>query len=255
MSAQLFDLTGRRALITGASRGIGLGLARGLAAAGAAVAINGRDAGALAKAAAGLRAEGAEVFEAAFDVTDRAQVEAGVARIEDQFGPIDILMNNAGMQRRAALEDFTDQDWRDLMSLNLDAVFIVGQVVARRMIPRGRGKIINTCSAMTRLARASVAPYTAAKGAVGNLTKAMCADWAKYGLNINAIAPGYFATELTLALVNDPDFSAWLEKRTPQGRWGRVEELVGAAVFLASDAAGFVNGHVLYVDGGLTVSV
>jgi gluconate 5-dehydrogenase len=255
MSAQLFDLTGRRALITGASRGIGLGLARGLAAAGAAVAINGRDAGALAKAAAGLRAEGAEVFEAPFDVTDRAQVEAGVARIEDQFGPIDILMNNAGMQRRAALEDFTDQDWRDLMSLNLDAVFIVGQVVARRMIPRGRGKIINTCSAMTRLARASVAPYTAAKGAVGNLTKAMCADWAKYGLNINAIAPGYFATELTLALVNDPDFSAWLEKRTPQGRWGRVEELVGAAVFLASDAAGFVNGHVLYVDGGLTVSV
>jgi gluconate 5-dehydrogenase len=255
MSAQLFDLTGRRALITGASRGIGLGLARGLAAAGAAVAINGRDAGALAKAAAGLRAEGAEVFEAAFDVTDRAQVEAGVARIEDQFGPIDILMNNAGMQRRAALEDFTDQDWRDLMSLNLDAVFIVGQVVARRMIPRGRGKIINTCSAMTRLARASVAPYTAAKGAVGNLTKAMCADWAKYGLNINGIAPGYFATELTLALVNDPDFSAWLEKRTPQGRWGRVEELVGAAVFLASDAAGFVNGHVLYVDGGLTVSV
>jgi gluconate 5-dehydrogenase len=123
------------------------------------------------------------------------------------------------------------------------------------MIPRGRGKIINTCSAMTRLARASVAPYTAAKGAVGNLTKAMCADWAKYGLNINGIAPGYFATELTLALVNDPDFSAWLEKRTPQGRWGRVEELVGAAVFLASDAAGFVNGHVLYVDGGLTVSV
>jgi len=255
MSLKMFDLTGRRALITGASRGIGLGLARGLAAAGAGVAINGRDAGAVAKAAADLRAEGAEAFETPFDVTDRAQVEAGVARIEAEFGPIDILMNNAGMQRRAPLEDFAQKDWDDLMRLNLDAVFIVGQIVARRMIPRGRGKIINTCSAMTALARASVAPYTAAKGAVGNLTKAMCVDWAKYGLNVNGIAPGYFATELTSALVNDPEFSGWLEKRTPQGRWGRVEELVGAAVFLASDAASFVNGHVLYVDGGLTVSV
>lgn len=255
MSAKLFDLTGRCALITGASRGIGLALARGLAAAGAGVAINGRDPQALTRAAADLRAGGAEVFEAPFDVTDRAQVEAGVTRIEAEFGPIDILMNNAGMQRRAPLEDFAQKDWDDLMALNLDAVFIVGQIVARRMIPRGRGKIVNTCSAMTRLARASVAPYTAAKGAVGNLTKAMCADWAKYGLNINGIAPGYFATELTDALVKDAEFSAWLEKRTPQGRWGRVEELVGAAVFLASDAAGFVNGHVLYVDGGLTVSV
>ncbi|HSF95275.1 MAG TPA: SDR family oxidoreductase [Thermohalobaculum sp.] len=255
MSRSLFDLTGRRALITGASRGIGLGLARGLAAAGAAVAINGRNAEAVAKAAAELRAGGAEVFEAPFDVTDRAQVEAGVTRIEAELGPIDILVNNAGMQRRAPLEDFAQQDWDDLMALNLDSVFIVGQIVARRMIPRGQGKIINTCSAMTRLARASVAPYTAAKGAVGNLTMAMCADWAKYGLNINGIAPGYFATELTSALVNDPEFSAWLEKRTPQGRWGRIEELVGAAVFLASDAASFVNGHVLYVDGGLTTSV
>jgi gluconate 5-dehydrogenase len=255
MSAKLFDLTGRRALITGASRGIGLALARGLAAAGAGVAINGRDPAALGRAAADLRAGSAEVFEAPFDVTDRAQVEAGVARIEAEFGPIDILMNNAGMQRRAPLEDFAQKDWDDLMALNLDSVFIVGQIVARRMIPRGRGKIINTCSAMTRLARASVAPYTAAKGAVGNLTMAMCTDWAKHGLNVNGIAPGYFATELTDALVKDAEFSTWLEKRTPQGRWGKVEELVGAAVFLSSDAANFVNGHVLYVDGGLTVSV
>jgi gluconate 5-dehydrogenase len=255
VSQKLFDLTGRQALVTGASRGIGFALARGLAASGAAIAINGRDVASLAASADLLRREGATIFEAPFDVTDRAQVEAGVARIEAEFGPIDILVNNAGMQRRGPLEDFTDQDWRDLMSLNLDAVFMVGQTVARRMIPRGQGKIINICSAMTALARATVVPYTTAKGAVGNLTKGMCADWAKYGLNINAIAPGYFATELTTALVSDPDFSAWLEQRTPQGRWGQVEELAGAAVFLASDAASFVNGHILYADGGLTVTV
>ena len=255
MNHNQFDLTGRRALVTGASRGIGFALARGLATAGAAVAVNGRDAATLSDAAVKLRREGAEVFEAPFDVTERAQVDAGVARIETGFGPIDILVNNAGRQHRAPLEDFTDEDWRDLMRVDLDAVFMVGQAVARRMIPRGRGKIINICSAMTALARANIAPYTAAKGAVGNLTKGMCADWAKHGLNVNGIAPGYFATELTTALVTDPEFNAWLEMRTPQGRWGRVEELTGAAVFLASDAASFVNGHVLYVDGGLTVTV
>jgi gluconate 5-dehydrogenase len=254
MSQKLFDLTGRQALVTGASRGIGFALARGLAASGAAIAINGRDASALTASADLLRREGATIFEAPFDVTDRAQVEAGVARIEAEFGPIGILVNNAGMQRRGPLEDFTDKDWRDLMRLNLDAVFLVGQT-ARRMIPRGQGKIINICSAMTALARATVVPYTTAKGAVGSLTKGMCADWARYGLNINAIAPGYFATKLTTALVSDPDFSAWLEQRTPQGRWGQVEELAGAAVFLASDAASFVNGHILYADGGLTVTV
>jgi gluconate 5-dehydrogenase len=255
MNLNQFDLTGRRALITGASRGIGFALARGLAAAGAAVAINGRDVAALSDAAAELRREGAETFEAPFDVTSRAQVDAGVARIEAEFGPIDILVNNAGMQRRGPLEDFTDEDWHDLMRVQLDAVFMVGQAVARRMIPRGRGRIINICSAMTALARANTAPYTTAKGAVGNLTKGMCADWAKHGLNINGLAPGYFKTELTAALAEDPEFNAWLEGRTPQGRWGRVEELTGAAVFLASDAASFVNGHVLYIDGGLTVTV
>jgi len=255
MNPKIFDLTGRRALITGASRGIGFALARGLAAAGAGVAINGRDPEALAAAAAVLRDEGAEVFAAPFDVTERVQVEAGVARIEAEFGALDILINNAGIQRRAALEDVTDEDWRDLMRVQLDAVFIVGQTVARRMIPRGRGRIINICSAMTALARASVVPYTAAKGAVGNLTKGMCADWAKHGLNVNGLAPGYFRTELTTALANDLKFNAWLEERTPQGRWGEVEELTGAAVFLASDASSFVNGHILYVDGGLTVTV
>lgn len=255
MSLTMFDLTGRNALITGASRGIGLALARGLAGAGAAVAINGRNPATLAEAAAGLRAEGATVLEAPFDVSDRAGVEAAVERIEAELGPIDILINNAGVNLRKPLEEVTDADWRGLMSIQLYAPFMVGQTVARRMIPRGRGKIINICSATTRLARASIAPYVTAKGAAGNLTKAMCADWAPHGLNVNGIGPGYFATELTDALVNDADFTAWLEKRTPQGRWGRTEELVGAAVFLASDAAGFVNGHVLYVDGGLTVTL
>lgn len=255
MSPANFDLSGRRALVTGASRGLGLGLARALAGAGAGVAINARHPGALGEAAEALRAEGAEVFEAPFDVTDRDEVEAGVARIEAQFGPLDILVNNAGMTRRGALEEITDEDWRAVMSVNLDAVFMVAQAVARRMIPRGRGKIVNIASAMTRLARAGVTPYTASKGAVGNLTKGMCADWARHGLNVNAIAPGYFATELTRPLVEDRTFSEWLEGRTPQGRWGRVEELAGAVVFLASDAAGFVNGHVLYVDGGLTVTL
>jgi gluconate 5-dehydrogenase len=255
MSPKLFDLTGRRALITGASRGIGFALARGLAAAGAGIAINGRDPETIAAATTQLRNEGAEVFDAPFDVTERTQVEAGVARIEAEFGALDILINNAGIQRRAALEDVTDEDWRGLMRVQLDAVFIVGQTVARRMIPRGRGRIINICSAMTALARASVVPYTAAKGAVGNLTKGMCADWAKHGLNVNGLAPGYFRTELTTALANDLKFNTWLEERTPQGRWGEVDELTGAAVFLASDASSFVNGHILYVDGGLTVTI
>ena len=255
MSQHLFDLTGRRALITGASRGIGFALARGLAAAGAAVAINGRDPETLAQAAATLRAEGAEIFEASFDVTDRAQVDAGIARIEDELGPIDILVNNAGIQIRAPLDQISDADWRRLMSVQLDAPFMVGQAVARRMIPRRYGKIINICSATTRLVRPTIAPYATAKGAVANLTKAMCADWAPHGLNVNGIGPGYFATELNEALWSDPAFNDWLEKRTPQGRWGKVEELVGAAVFLSSEAAGFVNGHILYVDGGLTITL
>jgi len=255
MTSSLFDLAGRRALVTGASRGIGLALARALAGAGAVVAVNARRPGPLAEAAEALRAEGAEAFEAPFDVTDRDEVERGVARVEAKFGPLDILVNNAGMTRRGALEDITDDDWRAVMAVNLDAVFMVAQAVARRMIPRGRGRIVNVASAMTRLARPGITPYTTSKGAVGSLTAGMCADWARHGLNINAIAPGYFATELTRPLVEDAAFSTWLEGRTPQGRWGRVEELAGAAVFLASDAASYVNGHVLYVDGGLTVSV
>ena len=177
---------------------------------------------------------------------------AGIETVEGTLGPIDILINNAGMQFRTPLEDFPVERWSELMRTNVDTAFYVGQAVARRMIPRGRGKIINIASVQSELARPGIAPYTATKGAIKQLTKGMCTDWAKHGLQINAIAPGYFKTELNRALVENAEFSGWLEKRTPAGRWGEVEELVGAAVFLASDASSFVNGHILYVDGGIT---
>jgi gluconate 5-dehydrogenase len=248
---QLFDLTGRRALVTGSSQGIGFALAEGLAAAGAMVVLNGRNEAKLAAAAA--RIPGAETL--AFDVTDHNGVRAAVDAFEATDKAIDILVNNAGMQHRAPLEEFPADAFERLLQTNIASVFHVGQAVARHMIARGRGKIINIGSVQTALARPSIAPYTATKGAVGNLTKGMATDWAKYGLNCNAIAPGYFDTPLNAALVADSTFSAWLEKRTPAGRWGKVAELQGACVFLASEAASFVNGHILYVDGGITASL
>jgi gluconate 5-dehydrogenase len=248
---QLFDLTGRRALVTGSSQGIGLALARGMAAAGAEIVLNGRDEAKLAAAAKTV--PGAGILP--FDATDHDAVRRAVDRFEATVGPIDILVNNAGMQYRAPLEDFPADAFERLLQTNIASVFHVGQAVARHMIGRKRGKIINIASVQTALARPSIAPYTATKGAVGNLTKGMATDWAKYGLNCNAIAPGYFDTPLNAALVADPAFTTWLEKRTPAGRWGNVEELVGACIFLASDAASFVNGHILYVDGGITASL
>lgn len=249
---RLFGLSGRIALITGSSGGIGEGLARGLAEAGAKVVINGRTAAKVEAVVASIAAAGGTAHAAPFDVTDPSAVEDSVARIERQIGPIDILINNAGIQRRKALEDFPVATWRELMTANLDSVFFVGQAAARFMIPRKRGRIINICSVQSELARSSIAPYTASKGAVKMLTKGMATDWGKYGICVNAIGPGYFRTELNEALVADDKFSAWLAGRTPLGRWGEVDELVGAAIFLASDAASFVNGHVLYVDGGIT---
>lgn len=248
---QIFDLTGRRALITGSSQGIGLALAKGLADAGAKVVLNGRDAAKLAAAA--VQIPGVETL--AFDVTDHAATRAVIDDFEARSGAIDILVNNAGMQFRAPLEDFPADAFTMLLQTNVASVFNVGQAVARHMIARGAGKIINIASVQTALARPSIAPYTATKGAVGNLTKGMCTDWARYGLQCNAIAPGYFETPLNAALVADATFSAWLDTRTPAGRWGRVEELVGACVFLASSASSFVNGHTLYVDGGITASL
>ncbi len=254
-ATQLFDLSGKTALITGSSQGIGLALAGGLAEAGARIILNGRNRDKLAAAAADLTESGADVVPLPFDATDHAAVAEAVDGYEANTGPIHVLVNNAGMQHRNALEDFEPAMFEKLLQTNITTVFNVGQVVARHMIARGAGKIINIASVQTRLARPGIAPYTATKGAVGNLTKGMATDWARHGLQCNAIAPGYFDTPLNAALVADPEFSAWLEKRTPAGRWGKIEELVGACVFLSSAASSFVNGHTLYVDGGITASI
>ena len=252
MSLSLFDLSGRRALVTGSSQGIGLALARGLRDAGAEVVLNGRDPAKLAKAAETL---GPATRQLAFDVTDHDGVRAAIDGFEADVGPIEILVNNAGMQHRTPLEDFPAEAFERLMQTNIASVFHVGQACARHMIARGAGKIINIASVQTALARPGIAPYTMTKGAVANLTKGMATDWAKHGLQCNALAPGYFDTPLNAALVADPDFSAWLEKRTPAGRWGKVEELVGTCIFLASDASSFVNGTTVFVDGGITASL
>ncbi|MEL6101282.1 MAG: SDR family oxidoreductase [Pseudomonadota bacterium] len=251
----LFSLSGRRALITGSSQGIGFALAKGLAVAGAEIVLNGRDTGKLAAAAEALQGDGATVYQLPFDATDHDGVRVAVDGFEAETGPIDILVNNAGMQHRTELENFPADAFERLLQTNIASVFHVGQAVARHMIARNAGKIINIASVQTALARPGIAPYTATKGAVANLTKGMATDWAKYGLQCNALAPGYFDTPLNAALVADPEFSAWLEKRTPAGRWGQVDELVGAAVFLSSAASSFVNGHTLFVDGGITASL
>ncbi len=255
MSFPLFELSGTRALITGSSQGIGFALAKGLAEHGAEVVLNGRDRAKLAEAARYLKEAGATVSVSEFDVTDAEAVKRGVDAIEKDVGAIDILINNAGMQFRTPLEDFPVDRWEQLLKTNISSVFYVGQAVAKHMIARGRGKIVNIASVQSELARPGIAPYTATKGAVKNLTRGMCTDWAKHGLQINALAPGYFKTPLNQALVDSAEFSSWLEKRTPAARWGNVEELVGAAVFLSGKASSFVNGHTLYVDGGITTSL
>jgi gluconate 5-dehydrogenase len=249
---QLFGLQGQRALVTGSSQGIGFALAQGLAKAGASVVLNGRNAEKCTAAAKVLRDQGVQADTAVFDVTDAAAVSAGVAAIEKDIGPIDILVNNAGIQIRGPLHEFSEIDWQRLMRTNLDSVFFVGQAVAKHMIARHKGKIVNVCSVQSELGRPGIAPYTASKGAVKMLTKGMCIDWGPLGLQVNGLAPGYFDTELTAPLVADEKFTAWLSDRTPARRWGQVDELVGATVFLASPSASFMNGHVLYVDGGIT---
>jgi gluconate 5-dehydrogenase len=251
---ELFDLSGRTALVTGASMGIGAALARGLAEAGARVVLNARNADRLEEAAQGLRDAGHAVDTLAFDVTDADAVRAAVDGYAAQR-PIDILINNAGMQHRGPLEEFEVEAFDRLMRTNVNSAFYVGQATARHMIAQGHGRIINIASVQTALARPGIAPYTASKGAIANLTKGMATDWARHGLNCNAIAPGYFETPLNAALVADPAFTEWLEKRTPAGRWGRVDELVGAAVFLSSKASSFVNGQTIFVDGGITASL
>ena len=252
MVLDLFKLDGRLALVTGSSDGLGLAIARGLAQAGAAVVLNGRGENKLEAAAKLLRAEGLTIHTRVCDVTQTIDVQAMVDDIEARLGPLHILVNNAGIQRRGPLHEFKQEDWRELMRTNLDSVFYVGQAVALKMIPRKSGKIINICSVQSELGRPGISPYMASKGAVKMLTKGMAIDWGPLGLNVNGIGPGYFKTVLNAKLVADETFSAWLVNRTPSRRWGEVDELAGAAVYLASEASKFVNGHILYVDGGVT---
>lgn len=247
----LFDLSGRTALVTGSSRGIGKALAAGLADRGCTVVLNARDAARMEETRAELAHGGAVVHASAFDVTDSAAVDAAVADVVAAHGPIDILVNNTGMQHRAPVTEFADEDWQRLLQTNLSGAFFVTRAVARGMVERGAGKIVNICSLQSEVARPGIAAYSATKGALKMLTKGLCADLGPQGIQVNGIGPGYFETELTAALVQDPEFSAWVRGRTPAGRWGRTEDLVGALVFLSSRASDFVNGQVVYVDGGM----
>ena len=251
MSTALFDLTGRTALITGSSRGLGRAMAEGLAAAGAAVILNGQDAGRLDAAAGDLRAKGYRVHTAAFDVADEASIVASFEQFDAQGLAVDILVNNAGIQFRKPMVELATEDWRRVVDINLTSAFVIGREAARRMIPRGRGKIINIGSLTSELARATVAPYTVAKGGIKMLTRAMAAEWAADGIQANAIGPGYMLTDMNKPLIENPTFDAWVKGRTPSRRWGKPEELIGTAVFLASSASDYVNGQIIYVDGGM----
>ena len=251
MSTALFSLAGRAALVTGSSRGLGYAIAEGFAEAGAALVLNGTDPGRLAVAAAALRAKGYDVTEALFDVTDEPVVVAAFAKL-DAAGIADILVNNAGIQLRKPLVDLSVAEWKRVIDTNLTSAFLIGREAARRMIRRGKGgKIINIGSLTSEVARATVAPYTAAKGGIKLLTRSMAAEWAEYDIQANAIGPGYMVTEMNKALIENPTFDAWVKGRTPARRWGKPDELVGAAVFLASAASSYVNGQIIYVDGGM----
>ncbi|MDP9028371.1 MAG: SDR family oxidoreductase [Actinomycetota bacterium] len=253
----IFDLTESLVLVTGSTRGIGRTIATGLLAAGASVVINGRDVATVSQAAGEIRAEmpAAHVCEAPFDVTDQAAVVSAVRAIEREYGPLDGLVNNAGVQHRVPLLELDLDDWDRVLRTDLTSAFLVGREVARGMVTRGRGSILNVCSIQSDLARPSIAPYTAAKGGLRNLTRAMTAEWAGSGVRINGIAPGYLRTEMTKALIEDPEFDHWVRGRTPAGRWGDPEDLIGAAVFFLSDASRFVTGQLLFIDGGMSVVV
>jgi gluconate 5-dehydrogenase len=255
MSQALFDLSGRTALVTGSSRGLGRAIAEGLARAGARLIVNGVDPGRVEAAVAEMRAAGFAVEGAAFDVTDEAQIVVAFSRFDAAGTEVDILVNNAGIQVRKPLVEFTSAEWRKVIETNLTSAFVVGREAAKRMIARKRGKIVNIGSLASELARPTVGPYTAAKGGIKNLTRSMAVEWAASGVQANAIGPGYMLTDMNEALVKNPDFNAWLMSRIPAKRWGRPDELVGAAVFLASRASDYVNGQIIYVDGGMLAAM
>ena len=253
--SDLFSLKNKHILITGSTRGIGRLLAQGVAEHGAEVIINGTNQEKAQQVADELNAQGFKAYAIAFDVTDSQAVQQAVDHIEKDIGPIDVLINNAGIQRRHPFCEFPEKDFDDIVKVNQKAVFIVSQAVARYMVKRNRGKIINIGSMQSELGRDTITPYAASKGAVKMLTRGMCVELARYNIQVNGIAPGYFATELTKPLVDNKEFSEWLCKRTPAARWGDPKELIGAAVFLSAKASDFVNGHLLFVDGGMLAAV
>ncbi len=251
----LFNVAGKIVLITGSSRGLGFILAKGLAKAGARVILNGRNPEQLEKAKAELAKEELETEVVSFDISDSASINRGIDEIHSRIGNIDVLVNNAGVQYRAPLEDFPEDEWRKILDINLTGAFLVSKAVVKGMIERKAGKIINICSLQSDLGRNTIAPYAASKGGIKMLTKGMTVDWAKYGIQINGIGPGYFATEMTKPLKDDPAFDSWICGRTPAGRWGDPEELIGTLLFLSSEASNFINGQLIYVDGGITAAI
>lgn len=251
MSVQLFDLTGKTALVTGSSRGLGRAMAEGLARAGARILVNGTNPTLVDEAVSQMQAAGYAALPAAFDVTDEAAILARFNRLDEAGINVDILVNNAGIQFRKPMLELETADWQRVLDTNLTAAFVIGREAAKRMIARGEGKIINIGSLMSALARATVAPYTVAKGGIKLLTQAMAAEWAASGIQANAIGPGYMVTEMNKALIENPTFDAWVKGRTPARRWGQPDELIGAAIFLASPASNYVNGQIIYVDGGM----
>ncbi|WP_342596090.1 SDR family oxidoreductase [Salinicola lusitanus] len=251
MSIQLFDLTGKTALVTGSSRGLGRAFAEGLAAAGAEVILNGINEQRLTTAAREMSEAGHRVQTAAFDVTDDDAVKEAFSRFDEDGVEIDIVVNNAGIQFRKPMLELETADWQRVLDTNLTSAFVVGREAARRMVERGQGKIINIGSLTSELARATVAPYTVAKGGVKMLTKAMAAEWGGLGIQANAIGPGYMLTDMNEALTSNPEFDAWVKGRTPAGRWGKPEELIGTVVYLASQASDYINGQIIYADGGM----
>jgi gluconate 5-dehydrogenase len=252
MSTTIFGLSGKTALITGSSRGLGRAMAEGLARAGAKVIINGTNAARVDEVVSAMRADGLAAEGAVFDITDETAIASAFDRFDAEHAEIDILVNNAGIQLRKPMVELSTEEWRRVIEANLTSAFVVGREAAKRMIPRGAGKIVNIGSLTSAFARATIAPYTVSKGGIKMLTQAMAAEWAASGIQANAIGPGYMITDMNQALMDNPTFDSWVKGRTPSKRWGKPEELVGTVVYLASSASDYVNGQIIYVDGGMT---